>query len=66
MAPTVDIIEAACAAADALRDAGVTVVEDKPEALESDSDLGVMDADGLAWLKRMLESAGYRGATPLA
>ncbi len=64
MAPTADIIEAACAAADALRDAGVTVVEDKPEALESDSGLGVMDADGLAWLKRMLESAGTEEPHP--
>lgn len=58
MAPTVDIIEAACAAADALREAGVTVVEDRPAALELGADLGVLNADGFAWLKRKLEAAG--------
>ena len=57
-APTVDIIEAVCEAADALRDAGVAVVEDRPPAMEWGWDLGVLDADGLAWLGRMLDAAG--------
>ncbi len=64
MVPTVDIIEAACAAADALRDGGVTVVEDMPAALETDSDLGILDGDGLAWLKRLLDSVGTEEPHP--
>ncbi len=57
-APTADIIGAACAAADALRDAGVTVVEDRPAAIEWGVDLGVLDADGMAWFQRKLDAVG--------
>lgn len=63
-APTVDIIEAACGAADALREAGVTVVEDRPDALESGWELGTLWADGMAWLQRLLDAAGTEEPHP--
>ena len=58
VAPTVDIIEAACAAADALREAGVTVVEDRPAALDWGWELDVLGGDGLAWFQRKLDEVG--------
>ena len=58
VAPTVDIIAAACAAADALREAGVTVVEDRPAALDWGWELDVLGGDGLAWFRRKLDEVG--------
>ena len=57
-APTDEIAETVRTAAEALQGAGVKVVEDRPEALETYQEISTLDGDGVAWLQRMLDRVG--------
>lgn len=58
--PTPEIVAAVQAAAAALTEAGMTVVEDRPAALARAADLAnnLSSADGRAWTRRLLDKAG--------
>ena len=59
MDPTPETAEAVRAAAGALMDAGCSVEEERPQALDMLPDLASLDeADGWAWLRRLLDKAG--------
>ncbi len=62
--PTPEIRATVRAAADALRDAGATVGERMPPDQGRASDLweALVDADGHAWLRRLIAAAGTPGA----
>ncbi len=60
IAPTPETAEMVNAVAKALGEVGMEVVEDRPTALVRTNDLysGISDADGRAWVYRLLEKAG--------
>ncbi|MCH7744588.1 MAG: amidase [Chloroflexi bacterium] len=60
MTPTPETIDAVKAAAKALSDAGVTVEENCPAALQQIPEINVHfnSADGRAWVRRLLDKAG--------
>jgi amidase len=62
--PTAEIVAAVRAAADALREHGATVEERMPPDQGRASDLweALVDADGHAWLRRLIGGAGTAGA----
>ena len=66
MSPTKETAAAVLAAADALRDAGATVVEDRPPALARLPEFSnaVSSADGRAWTKRLLAKYGTTESHP--
>jgi amidase len=60
MTPTPETIAAVQAAATALTDAGLIVIEDRPDALSRAADLAnnLSSADGRAWTRRLLAKVG--------
>jgi amidase len=58
MSPTAEVDAAVRAAADALSDAGVTVVDDRPEAVTRSPSTSLLEADGGAAVRRLLDQAG--------
>ena len=59
MDPTPETTEAVRAAARALTDAGCSVEEERPQALDMLPDLAhLTEADGRAWVRRLLDKAG--------
>ncbi len=66
MTPTQETIDAVNSAAKALSDAGTSVSEDMPSALNTIGDLpsSVGGADGRAWTRRLLERAGTSEVHP--
>ena len=59
MDPTPETAEAVRAAAGALADSGCSVEEERPQALDMVPDLThVTEADGRAWVRRLLDKAG--------
>ena len=66
MSPTPETAEAVRAGARILEDAGVTVEEERPEALPQAQVLsnGLSGGDGRAWTRRLLEKAGTVNVHP--
>jgi len=60
MTPTPETIAAVQAAAAALTDAGLIIIEDRPDALQRAADLAnnLSSADGRAWTRRLLAKFG--------
>ena len=67
IAPTPETAEIVNAVAKALGELGMGVTEDRPTALVRTNDLynGISDADGLAWVYRLLEKAGTEEVNPV-
>ena len=65
--PTLEITEIVNAVAKALEEAGVAVEEDRPTALVRTNDLniGIRDADGRAWVCRLLKKAATEEVNPV-
>ena len=66
-APTPETAETVNAVAQALGDMGMGVTEDRPAALIMTNDLynGLSDADGRAWIRRLLDKAGTEEVDPV-
>ncbi len=64
VSPTPEVESGIVAAADALRNAGVTMVEDRPEALDDMPEPGLLTADGGAVVRRLLDQAGTTETAP--
>ncbi len=62
--PTAEVAAAVKAAADALTDAGVTLVEDRPDALKGFRDVRMIVLDGGATVRRLLDKAGTTETHP--
>ncbi len=65
--PTPEIAEMVNAVAKALKELGMEIVEDRPSALVRTNELykGVSDADGQAWVSRLLQKAGTKEVNPV-
>ena len=64
--PTAETVETVNHSSASLRDAGVAIEENLPSALKDSVDLyrRLDDADGQAWVKRLLKKAGTRDVSP--
>ncbi len=58
VSPTAEVEATVDAAANALKDAGVTVTEDRPAPLAERDELRMLTADGGAGIQRLLDAAG--------